>query len=82
MLTAKQRVWISKDGKRLVGDGSKEKSVLFAGRGREIPESQVEDYKVEDGLFDGLTKKAPAKKKEEPKDDDKGGKKETPADKK
>lgn len=52
-MQCKQRLYLTKDSKRLVAQGDKAAHTLYAVPGDEIPQSAVDRFKLEDGYLKG-----------------------------
>ena len=69
VVTAKERLWLTQDRDRLVGDGDPEARFLFCAPGHRIPAAEARKY----GLIESEVKEAaPAETKEMPKSENKG----------
>jgi hypothetical protein len=48
-MEAKQRLWLTKDGKRLVADGNPQATTLYAAPGDEIPDETARRFGLKAG---------------------------------
>jgi hypothetical protein len=64
-MQAKQRLYLTKDRKALVGEGDKRAASLYAVPGDEIPESAVKAFGLVDGQLKSAAKKDSSETKEQ-----------------
>lgn len=50
-MEAKERLWLTADGKRLVGEGDPKAATLYAAPGDEIPDEAAARFGLEDGML-------------------------------
>lgn len=53
MMTARERLWLTRDPKRLVPEGHKDAATLYAAPGDEIPTDAAKQFGLEDGMIKG-----------------------------